>query len=37
MSLGVYNPDLDDDGRDARAVVDMITRVADSPNIRASS
>lgn len=28
MSLGVYNPDLDDDGRDARAVVDMITRVA---------
>ena len=31
MSLGVYNPDLDDDGRDARAVVDMITRVADHP------
>ena len=29
-SLGVYNPDLDDDGRDAHAVVDMITSVADS-------
>jgi arginase len=27
MSLGVYNPDLDDDGRDAHAIVDMITRV----------
>jgi arginase len=31
-SLGVYNPDLDDDGRDAHAIVDMITRVADSIN-----
>ena len=31
-SLGVYNPDLDDDGRDAHAVVDMITRVAGSIN-----
>jgi arginase len=29
-SLGVYNPDLDDDGRDAHAIIDMITRVADS-------
>lgn len=31
-SLGVYNPDLDDDGRDADAIVDMIMRVAGSIN-----
>jgi hypothetical protein len=33
-SLGVYNPDLDDDGRDAHAIVDMFTRVAGSINTR---
>jgi arginase len=29
-SLGVYNPDLDQDGRDARAIVDMVSEAIDA-------